>query len=97
MAIDTLEQTGFPAIELLDGEHFLPGSIAQFSFRVIAAEELGGDLALQGEVFDDAVVVHYRDLEVPREDDVDLTWGFDEETARKVVTDNLFNGHPTLF
>lgn len=89
--------TEFPRVEILEGEYFVPGSMAQFCFRVIAAEELGVGLDVEGEVFHDSVVVNGTSVDLERVDG-EPEWACDDaEAARRIVTESLFRGHPTLF
>ncbi len=46
-------------ISIYDGEHFFPGSMAQYSFTYITSADADGfSRYYQGEVFEDAVAVH---------------------------------------
>jgi hypothetical protein len=77
-------------IEILDGEHFIQNSLAQFCFWVVSAPDANGfSLAFEGEVFRDSIAV-YNGTDVVRSDD--LPSGYENDgTARRIVATNLFS------
>ena len=77
------------SIEVMDGEYFVPSSLAQFCFRVIsAADAEGHSLTVDGEVFYDSIHINGHG-DVERSDDYGNAYS-DDVTARRVVAANLF-------
>lgn len=76
-------------IEVLDGEHLMDGSLAQFCFRVLSATDGAGYAwSVEGEVFVDSIVVH-GGIDAPRTDRFPAGYE-DDTTSRRIVAANLF-------
>lgn len=78
-------------IEIMDGEHFLRGSLARFCFSVISAPDASGlSLSVEGEVFPDAIWVNGLDY-FYRNDDLGEPQGYEDDiTSRRIVASTLF-------
>lgn len=74
-------------IEVVDGEHFFAGSVAQFGFQYVSSPDAQGySASVSGEVFADALVVHGGD-EISLSETVSYT---DDIRARQLVATALF-------
>lgn len=76
-------------IEIMDGEHFLPGSMALFCFQAMSRPDARGySLSVGGEVFDDAIWVNDHGY-VERHDDGSDIYE-DDVASRRIVATALF-------